>query len=311
MTQEKQKTVYFTKGHNEANLEESREARGLFQLKNLLENNNYILKTWTLNTETKVPTDADIVLVVGPQQNFLDFEVKLLEQYLDQGGKLILALKSEKTAGLDKFLNQFGIQPQNNYILNIVNLGVAQTVDPRTPTFGNVFSAENPVTKVFTGGEVTLFFRPMSFTKSSTPVAGITLDEIIKTNQDSMAFKDLTFKDQLGRGPHTLAMSVKGRRPVASSKDSAKDFEMLVFGDSDFMNNQMLFQNLNRDLVLNSLAALAGQEQLISITPKEVSRTEIEPSTMKQSLFYFGVAFPLPILMLISSLVLWFRRRHA
>lgn len=308
VSQEKQKIIYFTQGHNELSLEESKEARGLFQLKNLLENNNYILKTWTLNSETNVPSDADIVVVAGPQQNFLDFEIKLLEKYLDQGGRLIIALKSESTSGLEKLLSQFGVQAQNNYVLNIINLGVAQTVDPRTPTFGNVFSTESPITKVFTGGQVALFFKPMSFTKSSSPVPGIFIDELIKTNQDSMSFKDLTFKDQLGRGPHTLALSASGRRPGA---EATKDFQAVVFGDSDFMNNQMLFQNLNRDLILNTMAALTGESQLISITPKEVSRTEIDPSTMKQSLFYFGVALPLPILMLLTSLVLWFRRRHA
>lgn len=309
VAQEKQKTVYFTKGHGEYSLDESKEARGAFQLKTLLENNNYLLKTWTMNLETAVPTDADMVLVIGPKQNFLDFEVKLLEEYLSGGGHLVLALKSEATSGLDKIIQQIGYKAANNYVLNVINIGVAQTADPRTPTFGNIFSTENPITKVFTGGEVSLLFRPMSFIKSGTTSPSITVDEIIKTNQDSMAFQDLTFKNQLGRGPHTLALSATGSWP--GSKEAGKNFQLVVFGDADFLNNQLIYQNLNRDLILNTVAYMGGQNQLISITPKDVSKTEIDPSTIKQGLFYFGVAIPLPLLMLISSLTLWFRRRHS
>lgn len=315
VSREKEKTVYFTLGHKEYSLEESREANGLFQLKALLEGNNYKLKTWTINSEPKPPADADIVVIAGPTQNFLEFEVKALQEYLKNGGNLLLALEGT-TAGLDGLLKSLGVEPQNNFVFNIVNLGGQGGVDPRV-TFGSDFSKDNEITKVFTQNELTLFQRPMALSMAKPAPTGLAVSEIVKTTANSIAFKDLKMSDQGPRGPFTLAAVVKGKFPTAAGSTAEapagniKEFQAVIVGDADFMNNQLLMQNLNRDLLLNSLASLSKEENLISITPKELARTEISPSSFKQAAFFFGFIIPLPLLMLISSIALWFKRRHA
>ena len=312
VTREKEKTVYFTVGHREYNLEDSREASGLFQLKALLEGNSYKVKTWTMNTEPKPPADADIVVVAGPSQNFLEFEVKALQEYLKTGGNLMLALETT-SVGLEAFLKSLGIEPQQNFIFNIISLGGQGGVDPRV-TFGSEFSKDHEITKVFTRNEVTLFQRPMSLSKVQSAPAGLTLTEIVKTGANSIALKDLKSTADGPRGPFALAIAVKGKFPGSGGGEAEKDvkeFQLVVFGDADFLNNQLLMQNLNRDLTLNTMASLSKEENLISITPKEIARTELSPSSFKQAAFFFGFVIPLPILMLITSLTLWFRRRHA
>lgn len=306
VTRSQSKTVYFTQGHGEYNLDDSQEALGLFQLKTLLEGNNYQVKKWTINTEPKPPTDADIVMIVGPKHNFLDFEITSLETYLKNGGNLMVALKSQQPAGLEKFLKSLGVEAQNNYVYNIVETMMGRGINPGA-TFGSVFSTQHAATKVFSRGEVTLFQRPQGLKRIEPVPSGLNLEEIVSTAPNSMGFDNLNFKGEGQKGPFALVMSVKGTMGGAD----AKEFQALVSGDADFMNNQFLMQNLNRDLVLNSMAYFSKEENLISITPKEIGKTEIDPSTTKQATFYFGLVIPLPLLMLIASLVLWFRRRHA
>ncbi len=312
VSREKEKTIYFTVGHKELNLDEGKEANGLFQLKSLLEGNNYKVKTWAITTEPKAPADADIVVVAGPTQNFLEVEVKALQEYLKNGGNLMLALEST-TAGLDTLMKTVGVQPQQNFVFNIVNLGGQGGIDPRI-TFGSDFSKENEITKVFAQNEMTLFQRPMSLTPANPIPAGMSLTEIVKTTANAAAFKDLAMKGEPARGPFTLAMVIKGKLSeggAAPAAPAGKEFQMVVFGDADFFNNQLLMQNLNRDLLLNTLASLSKEENLISVTPKELARTEISPSSFKQAAFFFGFIIPLPLLMLITSVGLWFKRRHA
>lgn len=306
VTREKEKTVYFTLGHKEYSLEESREANGLFQLKSLLEGNNYKIKTWTMNSELKAPADADIIIVAGPTQNFLEFEVKALQDYLKGGGNLLLALEGS-ASGLESLLKPLGIEALQNFVFNIVNFGGQGGVDPRV-TFGSEFSKEHEITKVFNRNEITLFQRPMALAVANPAPAGLSISQIVKTNESSIAYKDLKLGGSGPRGPFTLAVAIKGKMPEAPE---AKEFQMLVFGDADFFNNQLLMQNLNRDLMLNSLASLSKEENLISITPKDLARTEISPSSFKQAAFFFGFIIPLPLLMLITSIGLWFKRRHA
>jgi hypothetical protein len=82
-------------------------------------------------------------------------------------------------------------------------------------------------------------------------------------------------------------------------------------GDSDFLNNQMLKRNLNRDLLLNSLFTLAKEENMVSITPKEITATELSLTDNKFYIFLFAFIVPLPLLMLLTSGALWYRRRNA
>ncbi len=311
VSRENEKNIYFTMGHKEYNLDESREANGLFQLKGLLEGNNYKVKTWAINSEPKAPADADLVVVAGPTQNFLEFEVKALKEYLKGGGNLLIALEGAP-AGLEDFLKSVGIESQQNFIFNIVDLGGQGGVDPRV-TFANEFSKEHEITKVFIQNEMTLYQRPMSLAKATTIPAGLTLTELVKTSANSISMKDLKMGGGGPRGPFTLAIAAKGKFPaVAGTSDTeGKEFQLVVFGDADFFNNQFLMQNLNRDLMLNTLAFLSKEENLISITPKEVTRTELSPSSFKQAAFFFGFVIPLPLLMLVTSIGLWFRRRHA
>ena len=89
------------------------------------------------------------------------------------------------------------------------------------------------------------------------------------------------------------------------------DFSVIVAGDADFMSNQMLYQNLNRDLVLNSIAALAKEDNLISISPKEPQATQLILTETKFAVFLFAFIIPLPILLLGVGVSLYVRRRNA
>jgi ABC-type uncharacterized transport system involved in gliding motility auxiliary subunit len=251
-----------------------------------------------------VPADADAVLIAGPTQGFIDVEIQALQNYLRRGGGIILAVKPNAKHHLDTFLSQIGVNLKNDYVATVLDTPMGRAVDPRF-TRGSDFSSTNQITKPFGKSEFVIFHLPEALEKTKPP-EGITVDEIVKTNDSAMAFADANFKAGGVKGPFTLAVEVSGKYP-----GGYKPFQMLVFGDSDFMNDQYLYQNLNRDLVLNSVAALVKEENLISISPKEVQATKMELTDVGFVLFVFGFLIPLPILLFVASGVVWFRRRHA
>ena len=86
------------------------------------------------------------------------------------------------------------------------------------------------------------------------------------------------------------------------------DFKGAVFGDSDFMSNNILFQGVNRDLALNTFAFLADDAGLISIRPKQPKGTELTMTVNQQRMAVIaGIGSPL-ILFIVGAIV-WFRRR--
>lgn len=305
VTRDKDKTVYFVVGHGENDLEEAKEATGLNAVKLMLENNRYVVKTIALNLNAKIPDDADVVVVVGPTQAYIDYELQALEAYLQRGGGLFIALKSKHTEGLERLLAKLGVEPMNNYILNVVDTAMGKGLQ-QGQTLGTVFSNSSDITKVFGKDEAVVFRNPMSFKKTKLP-EGVSFDDLVKTPETSMAFNTLDIKNEGPAGAYTLVYDEKGKFPGAKDQD----FHMVVAGDTDFLGNQLLYQGLNRDLLLNTMASLAKEQNLISIAPREPNVTQLSYTDTKFYLFLIFFVIPLPILLLSSSVVLWIRRRHA
>jgi ABC-type uncharacterized transport system involved in gliding motility auxiliary subunit len=306
VTREKDKTVYMVTGHGEGSLEEIKDAYGLGSLKNLLEGNRYILKPLTLITSAEVPKDADVVIIPGPRQTFAELELKALEEYMKRGGSLFIGVDSQMSHGLDPLLNKVGVQLKNNFVITVVQTAFGKMADP-SATPATDFSSTHPITKIFGKNEFALFKLPQALVKANVP-AGITYEEILKTGDNSFGYPDNKFNTEPEKGPYTLMVSLKGKWPGA---ENTPEFNMIVFGDGDFLGNQLLYRNINRDLVLNSIVALAKEENMISITPKEISATQMTLTENKFYMFIFAFVIPFPLLMLATSGFIWFRRRHA
>lgn len=308
VTREKNKTIYFSIGHAERDIHDDKEASGLGFLRSLLENSRYQLKTIAFNQLQKIPDDADLIVISGPKQNFLDFEIDVIVDYLKKGGALFIALESQESFGLEKIVNQLGLELKNNFIFNILDTPLGKAVN-QGPTMGVIFSGTNQITKSFGKNEMTLFRYPMAIQRTANIQKEISIDEIVRTGPNSIAFKDLKPGQGQGNpGPFTVVVSVQGQYPGSEMK---KDFNMILAGDADFMSNQLLGQNLNRDIVLNSIASLVKEENLISITPKEVQVTQLTMTPNKWSFFILGFILPVPMFMLIMAIVLWLKRRNA
>ncbi len=302
-TRESEKTIYFVTGHGEKDIEDAQTESGLRGFKDVLEGNRYKVKNLVLTQASELPKDADLIFVVGSQQKFLDSEIQLLKQYLQNGGSLFLATKNFETTGLKVLLNSMGIDASTESIATIMRSPMGDIVNAIVP--GMTFSSTHSITKIFGKNQFVAMQLPVPL-KRMEGKTGFTVDDLVKTSEKSAAFADKSFQVAKTKGPFTVAMSIQGKLTA-----DAKDFLAVVISDSDFLNNKMLVQNLNRDLGLNSAAFLSREENMISITPKEVQATPVKWGQSEFYIFVFGFVIPLPILMLVTSGVLWFRRRYA
>lgn len=301
---EKEKNVYFVTGHGGGGLDDTRDPNGFAALKNLLEGNRYRLAELPLATKGAIPPDADAVLIIGIKQAFLPIEVQALEKYLQEGGSLFVAVDPSVDHGLGDLLSKAGVKLSNNYVITVMQTPYGQVSDPSV-TPGTEFSTTNNITKVFGKNDMVLFQMPQAITKGQLSEAG-SFDELVKTDNNSFGFPDNKFEGTGEKGPFALVAAVKGKWPSAT-----KEFQMVVAGDSDFLNNQMLKRNLNRDLFLNSVLTLAKEDNMVSITPKEVTATELTLTENQFYMFIFLFVIPLPLILLMTGSTLWYRRRNA
>ena len=83
------KTVYFLGGHNERSPTDPQGA-GYADLAELLENNNYQVRSLNLAVTGEVPGDAALLVIAGPRSALLPDEEQRIRSYLLAGGKALI-----------------------------------------------------------------------------------------------------------------------------------------------------------------------------------------------------------------------------
>ncbi len=315
LTRQGMKTIYFLEGHGEKDIDvESKESFSL--LRREVEKQNYVARKLVLLRETQVPQDCSVLVVAGPKNPLLPEEEKLIDEYLDKGGKTLFMLDPPPAVGMKEFMAKYGVEVGDNMI-----------IDKMSRLFGGdnftpVITAYNPSHRITRDFAVASFF-PMA--RSVTPLAsaptGAKVESLATTCPNSWATAriqgtDYNYKEGEDKpGPISVVVVAEIIKPVAdAAHDKAgKVFgRLVVFGNSNFVNNTYLnTQSGNRDLLLNAISWLADEEGLISIRPKsDQPRTISLTADQMRYIFYFSVIL-LPVLALTAGISVWLRRRRA
>ena len=306
------KEIYFLVGHGEKDLE-SEQLTGLSTFRQYLEDSGFILKEWSFLQDGKPKTPPSLLLVVGPRRPFLTGELKWLDLYLEQGGRLFFALDPGEEHRLKVFLKKYEIDYQDNFIIS----QLAALYGSVTKALGVNFNGSHSITKRFENNKDVAFFDVASVVdKVPQSKNKFSFSFLVKTLNKSFATPKIKKKIEVGvLDSLPVAIEVK---PLEEKKEEheghkgekSSDFRLVVFGDSDFLTNKNFHQGVNRDLALNTIVSLVDEEELISIRPKQPKGTKIV-LTRVHRLFLVIVVIALPFLFVIASMWLWYRRREA
>ena len=305
---DKKKLIYLTAGHGEHGFSE-RKPEAITDLVDELQTTFDVKPLSIAKEQNKIPKDADIVGIIGPQQQFLEGEIEALRLYARSGGHLFLALDPGMHHNLAQLTKTLGVEFQNNFI-----------VDPHATVkgagniaaIGSDFSATGDITKSFKSG-MTIFLLASSLVKAPDAAASLRFEDLVKTDASSLMTTKLEQQPKIeGHGPFTLGFQVRGKLPP--SKDGktpeGKEFSAVIFGDSDFLANTIFHDNLNRDLALNSFLSLSLDKDLISIRPKAVRGQKLEVTSEKFAALVL-LFLAITLVLFTTSGVVWWRRRSA
>lgn len=306
-TRESEAKIYFVKGHGEKDIN-AEDDSGLKDFARALGEASFKVEPLSLMDKPEVPADASIVAIVGPSMPYLEAELEALRKYVQGGGRLFIALDPGQRHNLANLTKSLGVQFANNFVmtLNPVVGGGPATV------LGRTFDSGNDITRNFpAGGSFALFPLASEVKAAEDKPANVQVSELVKSDNLAFTMNDVTqqLRERPQTKPVTVAVSAKSA-DGGGEGEKKKGFEAVVVGDSDFIANRALLVGVNRDLAMNAIAFLAGQNDLISIKPKMPKGSMITLTRAhKFGVVIGGVA--LPILLLVGSGVLWFRRRGA
>ena len=334
------KEIYFLVGHGERDLRDDK-ADGIKTFEQYLLDSAFELKEWSFIQDGEPQTPPALVMIIGPRRPFLQGELNWLKDYLQKGGRVLMALDPGEKHNLQEFLKQeFQLDFQNNFIVSQIGYMYGGI----TKALGLFFDRLNSITKRFQDGKDFVLFEKASVV-DVTPKALETykVSYLLKSHQNSFSVPRLTEKIKVGDfNQQSMAVEISPKQktpdkePEASHQDHSEDepadaksadsessqskkkagkeekksFRLVVFGDSDFLANKYFYQGINRDLALNTVVSLLDEEELISIRPKNPKKTEIT-LTRNHWLGLVILFIVIPLAFIFASFLMWYKRRQA
>jgi len=320
--------IYFVQGHGEPDLG-SEQPVDLKEFAGAIGDENLTLEGILLSRVGAVPDDASAVVLVSPRKPMLLEERNLLIKYVEGGGRLLLFTDPRGSADVKELAAHFGIEIGDNVVIDQVQRLFAGPALGAQPVITE-YDKAHPVTKDMRPTDITIFNIASTVRASKQPQSGAVYTELIKSSPTAWGEADLakvfdTDKPvavlEQGRdiaGPVCLGMSyekkISGENENAAEKKNGDDpsfqktSRMVVFGDSDWILNANLGVYANRDLVLNALNWLIGEEGGIYIRPRSISASAA-PIQEGTFILILVCSFLIPEIILLLGLLVWWRRK--
>lgn len=308
LVQEKQPVVYFVTKHGEASTDDSGE-QGLEGCKTLLERENLKVEKLSLYEKRGIPADCGLLVIAGPAEPYLDEERKAIAAYLENGGRLFIALDPQTKSGLESFLRAWNVDVGNDIVVDPESAQRLIFLSPLNLLADNY--GFHPITEQMKR-RATFYAEARSVRPGAAnpDLVARTLVQTSPTGWGESDFTNETFRFDEGKdlkGPVPFGVAVEADAEKAGDRP-LKNFRLVVIGDSDFITNARLMTMGNATFLLNIVNWLTSRENLIAIGPKtpEQTRVRMNRAQLVNTFYMFGA---LPALGLLLGIVIWMRRR--
>lgn len=329
LTRETKNKVCFLKGEGEHDIDGVGDD-SFGALKASLEKNQYETEALGLLRENQVPVGCSILVVGGPQRDPQPEVIEGIRRYVQEGGKAIVMLEpdlKEPMPRLEALLKEWNIDVTKDVVFEVYGRLTAAGIEMRPDE--RILVQQYPYHEITKDFPFALQLRSArSVAAGSGTIKAVTAESLLQTSSASWAETDLKSlgKPELDekadkRGPISIAATAKievaaatpspspspGETPPADEKK--KEGRVAVFGDSDFATNASIAYEGNQDFVLNAVAWLSQDTDLISIRPKDADDQRLFLTGTQEKIVYGTALGLLPGLCILAGLFVWWKRR--
>ncbi len=111
------KVFYFVSGHGEKRID-SKEENGYSYVKEAIERENHQVRDLLLINAEKVPDDAAVLVVAGPETDYLQAELDKITAFVKKGGRALFMVDPGGLSRLTSYLSGFGFELTNDLIFD-------------------------------------------------------------------------------------------------------------------------------------------------------------------------------------------------
>src|SRR6476619_3254080 len=221
-------------------------------VKTVIENENIKFQELNLFEVPAIPADIKTIAIVGPQYDFSDREMKLLGDFWNKQGRILLLLDpSAKTPKLLAFLNELGVKVNDDRLMALVKTGIQEIARVRDVV--GRFLPESPITKklvdvrgIFVGGTSSLALE-----QDRVRAANVKLQPLIQAEKGYWAEKDYNSTDEAKlqadaaaapATPLTIGVSIE-KGGSADERVQANSSRLVVVTNASFIQDSSITQD--------------------------------------------------------------------
>ncbi len=292
--------IYLLQRHGEAS--DRLVERGLAQIvSSLKEKGNNVLEL-NLANSGKIPDRANLIIIVGATRKLLAAEVSSLQSYLSFGGNLLLLLSPNTDIGITPLLQEWGVELDNRLIVDGSGSGKIMGFGPGVAIINNY--GNHPITASL-GKGISVF--PESRPLKTKEQAGIKHTPLAITNEQTWAESDLKNSEIAFDINKDLSGSLN--IAIALEREQSKS-RMVVFGSSTFATNGWFEQQLNSDIIINSIDWLTGKyKENSTIRPHGYTKRRINLTSVQMRIIDWLALRIIPVSSLIAATFFWYKHR--
>ena len=308
------RSLVYISGHGERN-PSSKDNTDFSQFTDKLATKGIVSSTHNLLKST-LPDDTDILVIASPEKIILKGELEHIKKHIEQGGNLLWMMdpgsNSEKLNGLNELARLLNI----NFIDGIVvdnNTNLRKTLGIQHPAMIPVLDYHaHAITKNLSYNTLFPISRGLLIEQNDEWQHTIIAQSLAQSwSETKDLIGDFVFDSSTGDIAGPLPLVIALERPLTGDKarpDKASQ-RIIVTGDSDFLANNYVGIGANLTLGLSIIDWLNGDDDLISIEIKNAPDTKLQLDDTEIMIIGFGFFILLPVGLLFTGLLIWFRRR--
>jgi len=333
--------VYFLQGHGGWDLRSDAPKNGSIEFARLLARESYEIAQLTIQPDAPtVPSDCSVLVVNGFTDDLREYEKEALDRYMRDGGRMLLLInplyRQEAAVPVVERLRpwlteRFGIELPFDVLVSAETGGYQliyvpdfsifpDFLDPAPPNaFRGSYNAQHPVTRGMDKQIVMNFVRSVK-SVSELP-EGVTHTTLLRSSPGTWAETDLKAvldRQPIGQdpfeaaGPLPVAVAVTAQAEVdVSDETRPRESRAILVGNAFISTNEFMMYAGVQDFLLNSLAWLTENEELIAIRPTgDVEQPLILTKGQQRVIAWVASLGTVQAIALVGIVVLLYRRRY-
>lgn len=290
-----------------------------------LENVVYECETLKLLSATEIPEDCDVLIFLNPESDITENEAQIVKNYVNNGGNMFVSWFKDINSTTD-FTNF-------QSVLDLYGAGVEKGLLYEGNSnyyyyypyylMPSASSSSSVTEDIANSGYRLLLLESQRVLENTVQEENVTIskEKLLTTSSSCYNITDVDAINQGlsldGMDQDSYAIAEKYTRTINISGDSSEtktiDSNLILVGSSTFLldQNGVLGYDADKSFILNSFAALAGENDLITVQKYTSSSTafRFSPTTLADAIVKV-VIFGIPIIIIAVGIIIWAVRRR-